>query len=161
MAEAGAVGSSSTTADDVFDDIAIIEAAAAVDAAGTPSAAVAPLDVGTAAGPGDTILAATAGGGGCTTLGAEGEEALTSKDGLRLVGMVIRLIKKNGALLTWGPGPSSDLGSGATAASTAVAAAVDVGAPGGDHPQVLLVVVGPTVVAVAVAVDPMVVVAED
>jgi hypothetical protein len=34
------------------------------------------------------------------------------------------------AALTWGSGPSSNLGSGATAAAVVVVA----GAPGGDHP---------------------------
>jgi hypothetical protein len=70
--------------------------------------------------------------------------------------MVNRLIKKKGAPLTWGLGPSSDPGSGATAASAAGA-----GAPGGDHPQVLLAAVGPTVVVVVEAADPTVLVAED
>jgi hypothetical protein len=69
--------------------------------------------------------------------------------------MISRLMEK-GVAVTWGPGPSSDPGSGATAASAAAA-----GAPGGDHPQVLLAVAGPTVVVVVVAADPMAVVAED
>jgi hypothetical protein len=46
------------------------------------------------------------------------------------------------ATLTWGPGLSSDPGSGATAAVAAVAVVVVVaaaGAPGGDHPQVVVV----------------------
>jgi hypothetical protein len=59
----------------------------AVGAAGTPSAAAAPLDVGTAtAGPPDgawepdgAVSAAAAGGGEGAALGVEGEEALTSK----------------------------------------------------------------------------------
>jgi hypothetical protein len=46
-------------------------------------------------------------------------------DGLRLVGMMIRLEEK-GTTLTWGPGLSSDPGSEAIAAPAAVAAA---GAP--------------------------------
>jgi hypothetical protein len=62
--------------------------------------------------------------------------------------MINRLIKRKGASLTWGPGPSSDPRSGAIAAFAAAA-----GAPGGDHPQVVVVVV--------VAANPMVVVAED
>jgi hypothetical protein len=82
-------------------------------------------------------------------LGAEGEEALTNKGWLRPVGMINRLIKKKGAPLTWGPGPSSDPGSGATAAFAA-AVVVAAAAPRGDHPQV-----------VAAAADPMVVLAED
>jgi hypothetical protein len=67
------------------------------------------------------------------------------------------------ATLTWGPGPSSDPGSGATAAFAAAAAVVATaaGAPGGDHPQVLLATASPTVVVVVVAADPMAVVAED
>jgi hypothetical protein len=59
------------------------------------------------------------------------------------------------ATLTWGPGPSNDPGSGATAAFAAA------GAPRGDRPRVVVEVVDPTVVEVVVAVDPMVVVAED
>jgi hypothetical protein len=35
-------------------------------------------------------------GGGGTTLGAEGEEALVNKDGLRPVGMIISLAEKRG-----------------------------------------------------------------
>jgi hypothetical protein len=71
-----------------------------------------------------------------------------------------------GATLTWGPGPSSDPRSGATAAFVATAVVVDaVGDPGGDHPQVVVAATGPivvvVVVAVAVAADPVVVVAED
>jgi hypothetical protein len=42
-------------------------------------------------------------------------------DGLRLVGMMIRLVEK-GTTLTWGPGLSSDPGSEAIAAPAAVAA---------------------------------------
>jgi hypothetical protein len=65
--------------------------------------------------------------------------------------MINRLIKKKGAPLTWGPGPSSDPGSGATAAfAAAVVVAAVAGAPRGDHPQV-----------VVAAADPMVVLAED
>jgi hypothetical protein len=86
MAEVGAVGTSSTAADDVLDDIAVVEAAVAFRAVGTPSAAT-PLDVGTAAAgppagawePGGAVSTAVAGGGGGAALGAEGEEALTSK----------------------------------------------------------------------------------
>jgi hypothetical protein len=78
--------------------------------------------------------------------------------------MIIRLMEK-GATLTWGPGLSSDLGSGATfavAADAVVVVAVAVvvaagGAPRGDHPQVVVVAAGPMVVVVAA--DPMVVVA--
>jgi hypothetical protein len=73
-----------------------------------------------------------------------------------------RLIKKKGAPLTWGPGPSNDPGSGATAVSVADAiAAAAGGTPRGDHPQVLLAAASPTVVVVVVAADPMAVVAED
>jgi hypothetical protein len=80
--------------------------------------------------------------------------------------MINRLIKKKGAPLTWGPEPSNDPGSEAIAASAAVAVAAVVvvaatGAPGGDHPQVLLAVAGPMSVVVVVAADPMVVVAAD
>jgi hypothetical protein len=87
MAGAGAVGTSSAATDSVLDGIAVVEAAAAIGAVGTPSAAVAPLDVGAAAagppagawGPGGAVSTAAAGCGGGATLGAEGEEALTSK----------------------------------------------------------------------------------
>jgi hypothetical protein len=57
---------------------------------------------------------------------------------------------EKGATLTWGPGLSSDPRSGTTAALATIAAAVAVaaaGAPGGDHPQVV-VAVGPMVVVV-------------
>jgi hypothetical protein len=71
--------------------------------------------------------------------------------------MINRLIKKReGATLTWGPGLSSDPGSGATAAVVAA-----TGAPGGDRPGVVVVAAGPMVVVVVVAAGPMVVVAED
>jgi hypothetical protein len=84
---AGAATASSTAADGVLDGIAVVEAVVAIGAIGTPSAAVAPLGVGAAAarptarawGPDDPVSAVAAGGGGGTTLGAEGEEALTSK----------------------------------------------------------------------------------
>jgi hypothetical protein len=87
IAPAGAAGASSAAADGVLDGIAVVEAVAAVGAVGTPSAAAAPLGVGAAAavptagawGPGGAVSAAAAGGGGGTTLGAEGEEAPTSK----------------------------------------------------------------------------------
>jgi hypothetical protein len=82
-----AVGAPSTAYDGVLDGIAVVEAVAAAGAVGTPSAAAAPLGIGAAAtgptagawGPGGAVSAAAAGGGGGTTLGAEGEEALTSK----------------------------------------------------------------------------------
>jgi hypothetical protein len=74
------------------------------------------------------------------TLGAEGKKPWQTDDGLRLVSMMVRF-KEKGTTLTWGPGPSSDLGSEAivTPAAAAVAAAVAiavaaVGALGGDHP---------------------------
>jgi hypothetical protein len=87
MAGVGAVGASSVAVDGVLYGIAVVEAMAAVGAVGTPSTATAPLGVGAAAvgppagawGPGGTVSAAAARGGGGTTLGAEGEEALTSK----------------------------------------------------------------------------------
>jgi multisubunit Na+/H+ antiporter MnhB subunit len=60
--------------------------------------------------------------------------------------MMIRF-KEKGTTLTWGPGPSSDPGSKAIAApAAAVAIAVAMaaaGAPGGDHPQTVVVAVGP------------------
>jgi hypothetical protein len=65
---------------------------------------------------------------------------------------MIRL-KEKGTTLTWGPGPFSDPGSKAiadpAAAAVAAAAAVVVaavaasGAPRGDHPQMMVVAVGP------------------
>jgi hypothetical protein len=51
--------------------------------------------------------------------------------------MISRLMEK-GVALTWGPRPSSDPGSGATAASAIAVVVAAVGAPRGDHPQVLL-----------------------
>jgi hypothetical protein len=62
-------------------------------------------------------------------------------DGLRLVGMMIRL-KEKGTTLTWGPGPSSDPGSEVIAAPAAVVVAA-AGVPRGDHPQMVVVVAGP------------------
>jgi hypothetical protein len=54
--------------------------------------------------------------------------------------MTIKL-KEEGATLTWGLGPSSDPGREIAAlAAVAVAAA---GAPGGDHPQMVVVAAGP------------------
>jgi hypothetical protein len=87
MVAAGAAGVSSTATDGVLDDIVVVEAVGAVGAVGTPSATATPLGVGTAAagppvgawGPGGAVSTVAAGGGGGTTLGAEGEEALTSK----------------------------------------------------------------------------------
>jgi hypothetical protein len=67
--------------------------------------------------------------------------------------MITRLVKK-GAILTWGPGPSSDPRSGTTAAPAAAVVVVVAVAPD-------VVAAGPMVVAEVVAVDPMVVVAED
>jgi hypothetical protein len=52
---------------------------------------------------------------------------------------MIRL-KEKGTKLTWGPGLSSDHGSEAIVAPAVVVVAAG-GAPGGDHPQ--MVVVGP------------------
>jgi hypothetical protein len=55
--------------------------------------------------------------------------------------MMFRL-KEKGTTLTWGPGPSSDPGSEEIAAPAAAAVA-DTGVPGGDHPQMVVVVAGP------------------
>jgi hypothetical protein len=87
VAGAGAVGASFATADGVLDGIAVVEAVVAVGVVGTPSAAAAPLDIGAAVAgppagtwePGGAVSAAAAGGRGGVALGAEGEEALTSK----------------------------------------------------------------------------------
>jgi hypothetical protein len=87
MARAGTAGASSAAADGVLDGITVVEAVAVVGAVGTPYATAALLGVGTAAagppagawGPGGAVSAAATGGGGGTTLGVEGEEALTSK----------------------------------------------------------------------------------
>jgi hypothetical protein len=92
MAGVGTVGTSSIAADGVLDGIAVIEAAVAVGAIGTPSTAAMPLDVGAAAAgppagawePGGAVSAAAIGGGGGATLGAEGEEALTSKGWVKI-----------------------------------------------------------------------------
>jgi hypothetical protein len=81
-------------------------------------------------------------------------------DGLRLVGMMIRLVEK-GTTLTWGPRLSSDPRSEAIAAPAAVAALVvavavvaaaaappaavvvaAAGAPGGVHPWMVVVAAG-------------------
>jgi hypothetical protein len=84
--------------------------------------------------------------------------------GLRPTDIIKRLIKRKGASLTWGPGPSNGLGSGATTAFAvaAVAAAVvaATGAPGGDRPRVLVAAANPAVAVVVVAADLMVAVAE-
>jgi hypothetical protein len=69
---AGVVGAFSAAADGVLDGIAVVEAATAVGVVGTPDAAATPLDFGCSS-------AVAAGGGGGTTLGVEGEEALTNK----------------------------------------------------------------------------------
>jgi hypothetical protein len=87
MAGAGAAGASSAAADGVLDGITVVEAVAAAEAVGTPSTVVARLGIGAAAagppagawGPSGADSAAAAGGRGGTTLGAEGEEALTIK----------------------------------------------------------------------------------
>jgi hypothetical protein len=87
MVGAGAVGASSAATDGVLDDIAVVEAVPAVRAVGTRWRCAAPLGVGAAAvgplarawGPDGAVSAAATRGGGGTTLGAEGEEALTSK----------------------------------------------------------------------------------
>jgi hypothetical protein len=61
---------------------------------------------------------------------------------------MIRL-KEKGTTLTWGPGPSSDPGSKAIAdpaaavAATVAVAVAAAGAPGGDHPQMMVVAAGP------------------
>jgi hypothetical protein len=55
--------------------------------------------------------------------------------------MMIRL-KEKWTTLTWGPGPSSDPRSVAIVALAIVAVAT-AGVPGGDHPQMVVVVVGP------------------
>jgi hypothetical protein len=86
MVGVGAVGTSSAAVDGVLDGIAVVEAAVAFGAVGTPSAATS-LDVGTdTAGlpagawePGGAVAAEVAGGGGGAALGAKGEEALRSK----------------------------------------------------------------------------------
>jgi hypothetical protein len=75
-----------------------------------------------------------------------GKKPWQTDDGLRPIGMMIRLKEKR-TTLTWDPGPSSDPGS-EIAAPVAVATAA---APGGDHPQMAVVAVGQMVV---VAVGP-------
>jgi hypothetical protein len=64
--------------------------------------------------------------------------------------MMFRL-KEKGTTLTWGTKPSSDPGSeaivapavAAVAAVAAVVAIAAAGVPGGDHPQMVLVAMGP------------------
>jgi hypothetical protein len=80
-------------------------------------------------------------------------------DGLRPTDVIKRLIKRKGASLTWGPGPSNDLGSGATAAFAAVVV-VAAGAPGGDRPRALVAAANPMVAVAVVAADLVVAVAE-
>jgi hypothetical protein len=90
MAGVGAVGTSSAAADDVLDGIAVVEVVVAFRAVGTSSSAM-PIDVGAAVAgppagasePGGAVSTAAAGGGAGTTLGAEGEEALTSKGSVK------------------------------------------------------------------------------
>jgi hypothetical protein len=170
MVGAGTAGASSVAADGVLDGIVVVEAVAAIGAVGTPSAAPTPLGVGaTAAGPlagawgaGGAVSVAAAGGGGGTTLGAEGEEALTSKGWVKTHRHDKQITGKKGVALTWGPGPSNDPGSVATAAFAVAAVVVAVaGAPRGDRPRVVVVTANPTVVVVVVVADSMVVVAED
>jgi hypothetical protein len=148
-------------------DAAGASSAAADGAVGTPSDAAAPLAVGGSVAAEPPAGAWETGDACCwapdpptgTTLEAEGEEALTNKDGLRPVGMIITQRYKKWATLTSDPGPSSGPGSGTPAAVAVVVAAVAAaivvaaGAPRGHHSQV--------VVVVAVAADPMVAVAED
>jgi hypothetical protein len=69
------------------------------------------------------------GAGGGKALGAEGEEALTSEGWVKTRRHDNYTCKnKEGATLTWSPGPSSGPRSGTSAA-------VAAGAPGGDHPR--------------------------
>jgi hypothetical protein len=89
MAGEGATGTSSVAAGSVLDDIAVVEAAVAVD--GSP--ALLPADA-YCWGPDPPTGMVSSGGG--TTLGAEGEEALADKDGLRPVDMMITLVEKRG-----------------------------------------------------------------
>jgi hypothetical protein len=87
IAAAGAAAASYVVADGVLNGIAVVEAVVAVGVVGTPSNAAAPLGVGAAVarptagawGLDDAVSVVAAGGGGGTTLGAEGEEALTSR----------------------------------------------------------------------------------
>jgi hypothetical protein len=81
-------------------------------------------------------------------------------DGLRPTDVIKRLIKRKGASLTWGSGPSNGLGSGATAAFAAAVVVATAGTPGGDRPRVLVAAANPTVVVVVAAADLMVAVAE-
>jgi hypothetical protein len=56
--------------------------------------------------------------------------------------MTIKL-KEEATTLTWGLGPSSDPRSEIVALAAAAVAVADAGAPGGDHPQMVVVVAGP------------------
>jgi hypothetical protein len=79
MAGVGVVGTSPAVADGVLDGIAVVEAAVAVGAVGTSSAAATLLDVGAAAAgpparawePGGAVSAAAAGGGSLAPLLAD------------------------------------------------------------------------------------------
>jgi hypothetical protein len=161
---AGAVGAPSAVANGVLDGITVVEAVAAAEAVGTPSAAAAPLGVGAAIagtpagawGLGGTVLVAAAGGGGGTTLGAEGEEALTSKGWVKTRRHDKQINGKKGCthLGPWTfqrPWKRGDR----------CFCCCWWWCPWGDRPRVVVAVANPTVVVVVVAADPMVVVAED
>jgi hypothetical protein len=98
----GAAGTSSVAVDDVLDGVAIVEAevvAGAVAAAG--GGPLAPLLADSCCWEPDPPMGVVPGGVGAP-LGAEGEEALTSKDGLRPDGMIITLAKtRMGLHLLW------------------------------------------------------------
>jgi hypothetical protein len=147
---AGASGTSSTAADGVLDGVAVVEAAVAAD--GLPTTP--PADA--CCWEPDPQAGMVSGGGGAL-LEAEGEEALASKGWVKTCRRNnYTRENKDGAKLTWGPGPSSDPRSGmpAAVAAAAAAAVVVAAAPG-------VATVGLMVVAVTVAADPKVVVVED
>ena len=79
MAGVGAVGTSSAAADGVLDGIAVVEAVVAVGAVGTRRGDRRRHSQQTPAAESQDPPAGMVSGGGGATLGAEGEEALTSK----------------------------------------------------------------------------------
>jgi hypothetical protein len=86
MVGAGTTRTSSAAANGVLDDVTVVEAMVA--AGGSP----APLPADACCWEPDSPAGMISGGGG-TPLGAEGEEALANKDGLRPVSMITTLAK--------------------------------------------------------------------
>jgi hypothetical protein len=148
MVGTGVAGTSSAAADGVLDGVTIVEAAVAAD--GSPATLLADACCWE---PDPPVGMVSSVGG--APLEAEGEEALTSKGWVKTCRHNnYTRENKDGAKLTWGPGPSSGPGSGMPAAvAVAAAAAAPVVVAASAVAAVGLMVV-------AVAVDPKVLVAE-